>query len=184
LTPHEELRKRIRSVREEFYSQYKIIPPRNASVGLCLARFYNRELMEEKIAHRMHIIAMGQTPFKVEMQNFGSFPSHSIYFKVNTRIPVQKIISQLKSHARLLKINNENKPLFMDEPYFILGSRLKPWQYEEGWLVYSQKQFSARFIADNMMLLKRSAGNKGPFQIVRRFEFQDLPVTTLQGSFF
>jgi hypothetical protein len=61
---------------------------------------------------------------------------------------------------------------------------LKPWQYEQGWLEYAHRQFTGRFIADGMLLLKREAGTKTGLQVVRRFEFQDLPVTTKQGSLF
>jgi len=35
-----------------------------------------------------------------------------------------------------------------------------------------------------MLLLKRPAGEKGAFQIAKRFEFQNLPVTTKQGNLF
>jgi 2'-5' RNA ligase len=184
LNPHEDLRNKIRQVRETFLTKYKIPFTRHQPVSLCLARFHNREMMEEKILHRMQLVAMGLTPFKVELNNFGSFPSHSIFIRVETRQPIQNLVNQLKPHQRLLKMNNEFKPLFIDEPYFLLASRLKPWQYEEGWLEYSQKHFTGRFIADNMLLLKRPAGEKKFYQIVKRFDFQDLPIITKQGSFF
>jgi 2'-5' RNA ligase len=184
LNPHEELRNKIRNAREAFCTKYKIPFAKQQPVSLCLARFHNREMMEEKILHRMQMVAMGQTPFKVEINNFGSFPSHSLFIKVDTRQPFQNLIGLIKQHQRLLKMNNELKPLFIEEPYFLLASRLKPWQYEEGWLEYSQKHFSGRFIADSMLLLKRPAGEKRFYQIVKRFDFQDLPVVTKQGSFF
>jgi hypothetical protein len=184
LAPHEELRNKIRSVREAFCKRYKIQGSKNQSVNLSLLKFYNRELMEEKIIHRMHLVAMGQTPFKVEINDFGSFPTHSIIIKVDTKLPVQHLTSQLKSYGRLLKMNNELKPIFFDEPYFLLASRLKPWQYEEGWLEYSNRHFKGRFIADSMLLLKRPYGERSAYQIARRFDFQDLPVVTKQASLF
>jgi 2'-5' RNA ligase len=99
-------------------------------------------------------------------------------------VPIQNIVRQLKEAQRLMKLNNENKPHFIDEPHIGIARKLKPWQYEEGWLEYSHRQFTGRFIADNMLLLKRTAAEKKPFQIVKRFEFQNLPVTTKQGSLF
>lgn len=184
LAPHEELRNKIRSAREAFYKRYKIQAPKNQSVNLSLLKFYNRELMEEKIVHRMQLMAMGQTPFKVEINNYMSFPTHSIIIKVDTKLPIHNLTSQLKPYGRLLKMNNELKPVFFDEPYFLLAGRLKPWQYEEGWLEYSHKHFTGRFIADSMLLLKRPYGERSAFQIVKRFEFQDLPVVTRQASLF
>ena len=39
------------------------------------------------------------------------------------------------------------------------------------------------FIADSMLLLKRPVGEM-KYQIVNRFEFQNMPVTTKQGELF
>jgi hypothetical protein len=63
--------------------------------------------------------------------------------------------------------------------------KLKPWQYEKGWLEYSQKHFTGKFIADAMLLLKRLPNEK-PWKIAGRFEFQNLPVSTAgtQGILF
>jgi hypothetical protein len=61
--------------------------------------------------------------------------------------------------------------------------KLQPWQYEKGWLEYSNRHFTGRFIADGMLLLRRPIGEM-KYQIVQRFEFQNLPVTTKQGELF
>jgi hypothetical protein len=90
----------------------------------------------------------------------------------------------MKQAQRLMTLNRENKPHFIETPHLSICRKLKPWQYEEGWLDYSHRQFTGRFIADSMLLLKRRAGEKTAFQIARRFEFQNLPVTTKQGNLF
>jgi hypothetical protein len=64
-----------------------------------------------------------------------------------------------------------------------IARKLQPWQYEKGWLEYSNKNFTGRFIADGMLLLKRPLDEK-KYQVVQRFEFQNLPVTTKQGELF
>jgi hypothetical protein len=69
------------------------------------------------------------------------------------------------------------------EPHLTIARKLLPWQYEKGWLEYSNKHFTGRFIADGMLLLKRAAGEK-KYQIVQRFEFQNLLIGTTQGSLF
>ena len=65
-----------------------------------------------------------------------------------------------------------------------IARKLKPWQYEQGWLDFSNRQFTGRFIADSMLLLKRKAGEKSAFQVARRFDFMNLPVVTRQGNLF
>ena len=94
------------------------------------------------------------------------------------------MVKEIRSEAqRLMKLNDDNKPHFIMEPHLTIARRLQPWQYEKGWLEYSHRHFTGRFIADAMLLLKRQVG-EGRYQIAGRFEFQNLPVNTKQGELF
>ena len=76
---------------------------------------------------------MGYHPFKVELKDFGSFPSHTIYINVTSKLPIQNLVKRSAQDAqRLMKLNDENKPHFIMEPYIAIGRKLKPWQYEKG----------------------------------------------------
>jgi 2'-5' RNA ligase len=182
IAPHEELREKIQNAKNEFAEKYKL-PALKGRSHITLVKFHTWQMMEEKLVQRLKVVAMGTTPFKVELKGFGSFPSHTIFINVATKLPVQDLVKELKQAQRLMKANPENTPHFMTEPFISIAQKLKPWQYEQGWLEYSHRNFTGRFIADSMMLLKRPAGEKG-FQIVQRFEFQNLPVTTKQGALF
>jgi len=150
---------------------------------LMLARFTQYEMMEERVVNRMKMTAMAFRAIKIELKDFGSYPSHSIFINVVSREPIKELIKEIRESQRLLKLDNEHKPYFTDEPHLIIASRLAPWQYEHGWLEYSNRHFTGRFIADNMMLLKRRSGDKA-WQIVERLAFQNLPVATRQGELF
>jgi 2'-5' RNA ligase len=184
LAPHEELWHRIVKLREEFSDKYKAHGCRYTRPHILVASFSNRSMMEERIIQRLQQISMGLMPFKTELKDYGSFPSHSIFINVISKLPFQGLVRSIKEMQRLMKLNNEIKPHFIEEPYILIGRKLKPWQYEQAWLEYSNRQFTGRFIADHMLLLKRPTGSKTAFQILKRFEFQNLPVATKQGSFF
>ncbi|MER3463954.1 MAG: hypothetical protein C4329_05605 [Chitinophagaceae bacterium] len=184
LTPHEELRTRIAEVKEQFYRYYKTENAKWGKPHIALVNFLQYEMMEERIINRLRIIGMGFHPIKVEMKDFGSFPSHTIYINVISKMPIQLLVKNIRSQAqRLMKLNEENKPNFIMEPYLPIARKLKPRQYEKGWLEYSNKHFSGRFIADGMLLLKRSLENM-KYQVVEKFSFQNLPVETKQGNLF
>jgi len=183
LDPHEELRKKIMMVKDEFYKKYDAPNARWGKPHLTLAKFTQLEMLEERIINRLKIVAMGYHPIKVELKDFGSFPSHTIYINVTTKEPIRNLVKEIKPWQKLLKLNDDNKPHFIDEPHFTIARQLKPWQYESGWLEYSQKNFTGRFIVDSMLLLKRKVDTKG-YQIAARFEFQNLPVSTKQGELF
>ena len=187
LNPHEELRNRIMGVKKEFHDKFKSAGASKSLVSgkpqLALVKFETLEMMEERIVNRLKTIAMGYHPFKVELKDFGSYPSHSIFINVISKLPIQNLVRQIKEAQRLMKLDKEHKPHFIEEPQITIARKLVPWQYEQAWLEYSHKHFTGRFIADSMLLLKKREGQMA-WQIVQRFEFMNLPVTTKQGALF
>ncbi len=183
LNPHEELRNKITRLRNEFSETFKNSAALISKPNIALVRFTQLEMMEERIVNRLKVIGMGFQPFKVGLKDYGSFPSHTIFVNVTTKIPIQNLVREIRDAQRLMKLDNEHKPHFIDEPFIVIGRKLVPWQFEKGWLEFSHRQFTGSFIADNMLLLKRRLGDKS-WMIAQRFEFMNLPVTTKQGELF
>ena len=184
LNPHEELRDRIIQVKKEFYDAYRAPTAIGGKPHVTLVNFLQYEMMEERLVNRLKTIAMGYYPIKIELKDYGSFPSHTLYINVTSKMPIQNLVKEIRSQAqRLMKLNDDNKPHFILEPHIPIARKLLPWQYEKGWLDYSSKHFTGRFIADGMLLLKRPVGEV-KYQVVEKFQFQNLPVTTKQGELF
>lgn len=183
MNPHEELRAQIQKLKKEFAEKYKAPLAFHTKPHITLVNFLAYEMTQERLLNRLGTIALGITPFKIELKGFGSFPSHTIYVNVSTKVPIQAVVRELKSATQLMTLNKDHKPHFIEESHLIICRKLKPWQFEQGWLEYSHRHFSGRFIADSMVLFKRPAGEKG-YQPMMRFEFQNLAVNTKQGSLF
>lgn len=181
LNPHEELRNKILQVKADFYGTYKAETAKWGKPHVTIAKFSQLDMMEERIVNRLKTIAMGYCPFKVELKDFGSYPSHTIFIKVISPLPIRALVKEVREIQSLMKLDKNNRPHFIDEPHLTIARKLVPWQYEKGWLEYSHKSFTGRFIADGMLLLKRREGDKA-WQIAQRFEFMNLPVTTRQGE--
>jgi len=184
-----ELWERILKLKEEFAENYKSDLARWGQPQIALVNFLQYGMMEERLINRLRIVAMATTPFKAELRDFGSFPSHTIFINVVSKMPVQGLVKNIRHEAqRLMKLNDENKPYFILEPHITIAGKLQPWQYEKGWLEYSNKIFTGRFIADSMLLLKRPAGESDSYRmkykVVQRFKFENLPVLTKQGELF
>ncbi len=184
LNPHEELRHKIIQVKEQFAKDYKSNFAVHSKPHIALATFTQYGMIEERIINRLHTIAMGFPPIKIELKDYGSFPTHTIFINVASKLTVTNLVKKIRTDAqRLLKLDGDNKPHFLLDPFIPIGRKLMPWQYEKGWLEYSHKHFTGRFIADGMLLLKRPSGELN-YQAVQRFEFQNLPVNTVQASLF
>ena len=187
--PHEELRNKIMQVKQDFYDTYKAATAKWGKPHITLVNFVQYEMIEERIINRLKMIAMGYHPVKIELKDFGSFPSHTIYINITTKMPIQNLVKDIRAQTqRLMKLDDDHKPHFILEPHLTIARRLEPWQYEKGWLEYNHKHFTGRFIADAMLLLKRPIGEpdtyRVKYQVVQRFEFQNLPVATKQGDLF
>jgi 2'-5' RNA ligase len=184
LNPHEELRNKITEVKKDFYNKYQAETARWGKPHLTLVNYLQYQLMEERIINRLHQIAMGYHPIKIELKDYGSFPTHTIYINVTSKVPIQNLIKTIRTDTqRFMKLDEDNKPHFIMEPHVTIARKLLPWQYEKGWLEYSHKHFTGRFIADAMLLVKRPVGEL-KYEIAQRFEFENLPVNTKQGELF
>jgi len=184
LRPNDELWNRVMKIKEEYSDKFKNEHGRWSRPHIVLASFQQYEMMEERLLSRLQTIAMGFPPFKVELKDYGNFPSHTIYINISSRVGVQNLVKKIRSEGqRLMKMEEGNKPLYMLEPHITIATKLLPWQYEKGWLEYSHKYFTGRFIADSMYLLKRKAMDS-KFHVSEKFTFQNLPVTIKQGELF
>ncbi|HXB94003.1 MAG TPA: 2'-5' RNA ligase family protein [Puia sp.] len=198
LSPHEELCNKIRQIKNSFQEDYQAASVPGGKPRLTLVRFTQLTMMEERIVQRLRTIAMGFCPFKVELKDFGSLPTHSIFINVTSKLPIRGLVKEIRETQRLMKLDKDHKPHFIDEPNLLIARQLQPWQFEKGWLEYSNKSFTGRFVADAMLLLRRSAADvfsgssrgsrnaatPANWQIAERFDFRNLPVSTRQGDLF
>ena len=182
LSPHEDLRNKILQVKKDFAEKYKAQSNIGGTPHITLATFTQMQMMEEKLLNRLKNIAMGFYPFKVDLKDYGSFPTHTIYINVASKVTIQKLVKNLHEAQRLMK-SADIKPHFITEPYIPVARKLQPRQYELGMLEMHHRHFTGTFIADAMLLLRRRQGDK-TYQIVQRLEFLNLPVTTKQGLLF
>lgn len=184
ITPNEDLAGRIMNIQKDFIEKYKVFYKSVYRPQLILVSFKQIQVYEERIVNRLKIVGMGFHLLKIELKDFGSFPSHSIFINVATKNDITELVRKIREQSqRLMKLDTENKPHFINEPHVTIARRLKPWQYEQGWLEFSHHHFTGKFIADKMMLLRKRTGEY-KFSPIENFEFQNLPVETKQGELF
>lgn len=167
-----------------FNDNFSVETPTSSLPQVLLASFRQIQAAEDRIVNRLKLIAMACHAFKVELRDFGSFPSHTIFINVTSKVPVGDLVKKIKTDTqRLMKLDAENKPYFPTDSHITIAMKLKPWQYEKAWLEYQRKHFTGRFIADHMILLGRRAGEL-KYNVIDRFKFENLPVGVKQGDLF
>ena len=184
LNPHEELKNKIRKIQQEFGETYQV-NSFGMKPNIPLVKFTQYEMMEERILSKLKTVALSFYPFKVELKDYGTFPSHTIFINVTGAAPVTSLVKQIRKEAgRLLKFNEDNKPHFFTDPIIPIGRKLSRWQFEKASMEYHHRFFTGKFIADSMLFLKRPQGQNN-YQVVERMEFQNLAIPVVQqGELF
>ncbi|RFM30608.1 2'-5' RNA ligase family protein [Deminuibacter soli] len=170
LHPHEDLWHKIIDLKKEFAARYDCELAAKSLPHITLVKFIQYEIAEARILQRFRSIAAQLQPFKVELGNFGSFPSHTIYINVTSKTSIVQTVRALRDTQRLLQFDKDNKPHFITTPHITLARKLQPWQYEKAWQEFSQRNFTGRFMANDLLLLKRRMGNKSYYQTVEHMQ--------------
>lgn len=182
IIPHEDLRHRIQQARNDFADKYKLAKPWQGASHLVLVKFRQVEMLEDKLSQTLKAIVMGVRPFPIEIDGYGSYPTHSIHLNITTRAPLMDLVKQLKQAGRIMR-SADGDPHWIQDPTITIAHKLLPWQYEMGWADYKNRSFKSKFMTDELVLLKKTV-SASRLQVVGRYECLDMPVLTKQGELF
>lgn len=160
IQPSTDLCEKINGIKKAFAEKYELPVYQYANPNITLVKFQQYEMMEERIIRYLTTVATTNACFKIELDGFGSHPSHTIFINLSTQNQITNLTRELKRGQKLLKLDKDHKPHFITGPVISVASKLLPWQYEKGWLEYSHATFKGLFIAEQLVLLKRQPGEK------------------------
>lgn len=183
LHPDESVRDKIMEHKKSFSEKLECPSCLYSRPHVTLVKFTQYNSLEARIVKRIAAFAQTISPFSISLNGFGSFPSHTIYFNVQTKNDIIDLVKSLRDLHLPLKLDKDNKPHFITEPHITLARKLLPWQYEKGWLEWSRLNSSARFISNEMILLKRR-DNVSNYQTVGTFSFLGKKEEVKQSSLF
>ncbi|GAB4093918.1 2'-5' RNA ligase family protein [Flaviaesturariibacter terrae] len=175
------LQERVGGLRDRLHERHRVKPLFVTAPALTVLQCHAFERTEARFVERLQQLTMAMTPFKVELENFAAYPSHTIYIHVSTRTPFLDLVKELRTIKWLMNVPGQ-EPHFIPEPHLVLAQRLKPMQFIGMWMECEHSEFSGRFLADKLVLLRRKEG--GPWQELQRLELLQQPSAFKQGSLF
>jgi 2'-5' RNA ligase len=183
LQPTQALWDDITEIKKKFETDFRFDDIKVGRPHITLAMFKQYPATENRIVQSLRNNARTLAPFKIELKDFGSFPSHTIYINIVSKVPIMNAVKTLRQNVQtFMKIDKDNKPFFITEPHLTIARKLQPWQYEKGWLEYEHADFHGRFIADHALLLKRKAGEF--YKPVEKFMFEGMKEAVTQTALF
>lgn len=182
IRPAENIMNRIKTMRQDWKTQFQLQPSQLQGGFFLLARFSQFAMLEQRVKDKIKMIAMEAAPFRVQLKDYTGIPDHSIGTGVVNPAGFKAIVKMLRREQRILKGGGEN-PFFNDHPGLWIATRLQQKQYHEIFNRYKSRHFTGAFIAENMMLLRKAAGQK-QWTVLENMPLQNLPVFSQQGMLF
>jgi hypothetical protein len=177
------IKDKLKKQRRQFFDSVNLPVTGSGAVFLPLVKFKQRQLLEQKLRFALSQLITGWRPFQVHLKDYAAQPSHALFIPVTDRTKLCDCTRSLKNLQQMMRLDKESSAFFPSEHQFVLASRLKPGVFEKAWQLYAHRHFSAQFLADAALLLKRKPGDLH-WQITQRFEFKNLPVGAVQASLF
>lgn len=146
--------KAIMDVKQQFANNFNCPQAVQNRPNILLLQFTQLAMQEVKLVQKLQTIIETHQPFMVQLNGFGSQPSHSIFMQVQTKTKLLQVANSLKPLQSFLQISKENKPFFTTEPHLTVAKKLLPWQYTNAWQQYSQQHFTCNFLVNELLLLK------------------------------
>jgi len=183
IQPNEDLCERIMTLKQHFSTNYQCPQAMYLKPQITLIKFSQYELAESRFVNRLRNVASANPSFMITLNNFGSFPSHTIYLNIQTTNQITELTKELKQVQAYIKPDAQHKPHFITEPFISIAQKLLPWQYEKGWLELSNTHFNASFTVNEILLLKKKDGSNG-YKIIERFPLLNQVNKLQQASLF
>lgn len=183
IQPNEDVCEKIMTLKQHFSTNYQCPQALHLKPQISLLKFCHYELSESRFVNRFRNIAMVNAPFKITLNDFGSYPSHTIYANIQTTNQLTELSKELKQVQAFIKPDKQHKPHFITEPIISIAHKLLPWQYERGWLELSNTHFNASFTVNELLLLKRKEGNNG-YKMLERLPLLSQVKKLEQASMF
>lgn len=183
LEPNEALQQKVLQLKQHFATTYDCPTAVYSKPHIILLSCSQYTMSESRWLPRLERIIAETDPFMVELSDFGSFPTHTIFIRVKTKNPIIDLVKSLRPLQPMIKTDKDHKPHFIMDPHLTIARKLLPWQYEKGWLEYSNSQFTGRFMADHVLLMRKQ-GNAKKYEIVKRFQLLGQKQIIEQSSLF
>ena len=137
-------------------AQEKGLPPLMESPLIVLARFKAKEAMEETLSRWIQNACNLQVSFTVSLNNYGAYPPHTIYLRIQDAQPIHRLTGALKMLDGFIQ-SNDCPPLHLNaRPCLPLVTPVAATQFESLSREFAQRCFHHSFQVDRLVLHRKN----------------------------
>lgn len=173
------LEERVMQFRKEIAHRYRSVAALKPMGHVSLQEsFAYDDRMLADMQNKLAEVFDHTAPFRVELENFGAFPSHTIFVAIRNFFPFMQLRDRLYRH-----LGRENAmPAIVSSraitPHITVAYRdLAPEAFDRAWSDFCQREFSGEFTAAAAHLMEHC----GKWRTVRAFPFRNLAISDVQS---
>jgi hypothetical protein len=156
--PDMEVFSKVVAERQQFNTLYKTKDPRSKP-HITLAGFVARESMEETLIRWIQRVCSGQKGFNVTLNNYSGIPPHTVYLRVQDHLPFSLLTQKLVVINEYIQSNGCPPVRWNSRPHLSFSGELTEEVYERAMRDYAHRSFCETFMASELVLLRKSAGD-------------------------
>jgi 2'-5' RNA ligase len=153
--PGKEVCEKVMAEKETFYEDFKEKIAIKTQPHITVANFYAKESMEDTIIRWMQKIFVNQQSFPVTLNNYGGFPPHTIYLRVQNATPFHQLTKELKVLNEYISSCSCPPMKLISRPHLSIARKLPEEIYFRALTQYARKSFHESFMVNELLLLKR-----------------------------
>ena len=154
-TSNEEINEQVQAEKNSFFDTYGAIVSVKTKPYITVTKFLAKEAMEETIIRWMNRAIGTQPRFSVLLNNYGGFPPHTIYMKVQQQQPFKQLFDALQSVNHYVQSNDCPPMQLVTKPHLAIAKQLSLPVFNMAIQDYAKKSFSASFDIGELVLLRR-----------------------------
>ncbi len=170
LVPDQELRERVRTLKEEMRERFGAAHALKSPAHLTLQMPF-RYGGEEHLLGCLKLFSKRETPFEVELDGYDCFEPRVVFIRIVDHQPIVGLHSRLKTVLEKdipMKGRTVTKEI---HPHMTIATRDLPEEaFYLAWPEYQQRGFRASFRVQSLFLLKHNGRH---WDIFREFEFEN-----------
>ena len=173
LVPPQKIRDEVEQLKLEMKKIYNASHALKIPAHITLQMPFTRKDSEEgHIINTLQRFAGKQTPFKIHLNGFDSFPPRVLFIKIVNHQPIKELSRKLNNTLTDSELVSENRVNDDIHPHMTIATRdLKEKDYHQAWEKFQDREYKNSFTAKSLFLLKHNGKN---WDIYREFEFPEV----------
>ena len=173
LVPLQEIRDEVEQLKLELKKDYNASHALKIPAHITLQMPFTRKESEEgHIIETLKRFADKQSPFKINLNGYDSFPPRVLFIKIVNHHPIKELSQKLNSTLIDSELVSENRVNDDIHPHMTIATRdLEEEDYHKAWNEFQDREYKNSFTAKSLFLLKHNGKN---WDIYREFEFPEV----------